>query len=164
MDLLFSFFLFIHLVNGLGPNQFRCPACPPCDIEERSNAYQWTPVPNMGLCMYGYDPFEMDPLVPGQPDPGIKKQIFEPTIWSEELHSLHLSPNVHYANDINCNIKQETRAIRTMTDLMEAMSGSFSFSETKSLSSNLNIPIPLWPLSLFVSYKQTKTRLICYKY
>ena len=38
---------------------------------------------------------------------------------------------------------------------MEAMSGSFSFSETKSESSNVNLP--LWPLSWFVSYKEEKS-------
>ena len=38
---------------------------------------------------------------------------------------------------------------------MEAMSGSFSFSETKSDSSNVNLP--LWPLSWFVSYKEEKS-------
>ena len=150
---LFNLFI-IQVVNGFDPNNFRCPACPPCDIEKRSEGFQWTPVPNMGLCMYGYDPFEMDPLLPGQPDPGIKKRIFEPTFWSEEQQSMTLYPNVDYADDINCNIKQKTTVVKTMSDLMEAMSGSFSFSETQSMSSNSNMPFG--PL-LFISYKKSKS-------
>ena len=132
--------LFIVVVNGLDP----------CDIEKRSEGFQWTPVPNMRLCMYGYDPFEMDPLLPGQPDPGIKKQIFEPTVWNEEKRSMEPSPNVDYANDINCNIKQKTSAITTMTDLMWVMSGSFSFSETNSSSRNV-------PCSPLISYHTSTT-------
>ena len=64
----------------------RCPACPRCDID-----LEWSPVPNMALCMYGYDPFEMDRFTKGKPDPGVKKRIFEPTKYSTERNAMILN-------------------------------------------------------------------------
>ena len=108
-----------------------------CDLQKRSESFQWTPVPNMVFCMYGYDPFLMDPLIPGQPDPGIKKQIFEPTFYDRKRKTISVSTNIHHAVDIQCKVKQETSIIRTMTDLYSSMSGAYSFSEKTSSSSNL---------------------------
>ena len=51
--------------------------------------------------MYGYDPFDMDTLMANDPDPGIKSQIFEPTFWSEELHSMQLREAFKNPNKIN---------------------------------------------------------------
>ena len=63
----------------------RCPACPACDIGQRSDDLQWSPVPNMALCMYGYDPFQMDRFTEGKPDPGVKKRwmslFFSTAFW-----------------------------------------------------------------------------------
>ena len=133
----------------------RCPACPNCDIGDRSQDLQWSPVPNMALCMYGYDPFQMDRFTEGKPDPGVKKRIFEPTKYSIERNAMILKDFVDYADDINCNIQESTTVVNTMTDFMSTMSGSYIFEEYRSSSSSLNVP--LWPFSLFVSYKQAKS-------
>ena len=96
------FIFAFQAVFGL-ENNYRCPACLPCDsnLERRNDAFQWTPIPNMALCMYGYDPFDMDTLMANDPDPGIKSQIFEPTFWSEELHSMQLREAFKNPNKIN---------------------------------------------------------------
>ena len=43
--------------------------CPTCSVKDRSIGFQWTPIPNLQMCMNGYDPFLMEPLT-GKPDPG----------------------------------------------------------------------------------------------
>ena len=133
----------------------RCPTCPACDMGDRSDDLRWSPVPNMALCMYGYDPFEMDRFTKGKPDPGVKKRIFEPTKYSTERNAMVLNDFVDYADDINCNVQESTTVVNTMTDFMSTMSGSNFLPESESSNSSLNVP--LWPFSLFVSYKQAKS-------
>ena len=107
----------------------------------------------MALCMYGYNPFEMDQLTKGKPDPGVRSRIFEPTRFSEEQNAVVVNSFVDYADEINCNIQETTTVVSTMTDYMATMSGSSIFEEMGSGSSNMNVP--LWPVSWFVSYKQS---------
>ena len=133
----------------------RCPTCPACDMGDRSDDLQWSPVPNMALCMYSYDPFEMDRFTKGKPDPGVKKRIFEPTKYSTERNAMVLNDFVDYADDINCNVQESTTVVNTMTDFMSTMTGSNFLPESESSNSSLNVP--LWPFSLFVSYKQAKS-------
>ena len=52
-------YLLSIVAHVMGNSVGRWSTCPSCDIGNRSQDLQWVPVPNMGLCMYGYDPFEM---------------------------------------------------------------------------------------------------------
>ena len=148
-------YLLSIVAHVMGNSVGRWSTCPSCDIGDRSQDLQWSPVPNMALCMYGYDPFEMDRFTEGKPDPGVKKKIFEPTKYSTERNAMVLNDFVSYADDINCNVKESTTVVNTMTDFMSTMSGSNIFEEYRSSSSSLNVP--LWPFSLFVSYKNAKS-------
>ena len=52
-----------------------CPTCIPCDIEEQARGLTYTPIPNMGQCMKGYNPFKMDRLTPAKADPGVRENF-----------------------------------------------------------------------------------------
>ena len=97
-------YLLSIVAHVMGNSVGRWSTCPSCDIGDRSQDLQWSPVPNMALCMYGYDPFEMDRFTEGKPDPGVKKKIFEPTKYSTERNAMVLNDFVSYADDINCNV------------------------------------------------------------
>jgi len=140
----------VFLVRGNSVE--RCPACPICDIGDADDL-QWSPVPNMNLCMYGYDPFEMDRFTKGKPDPGVRKRIFEPTKFSTERNRMVVNDFVDHGADINCNVQESTTVVNTMTDFMRTTSGNNIFEEYGSSSSSLSVPL----FSLFVSYKREKS-------
>jgi len=130
----------------------RIVRCPTCSVKDRSMGFQWTPVPNMQMCMNGYDPFLMEPLT-GKPDPGLREQIFEPTVWDEVLGSIVLSPNVEYGDDINCEIQHQTTVVKSIGDYLKAMSGSSSYFSKRSTTSSMSVPF----FSLLADYKKSKT-------
>ena len=159
--LIFSIFIIVHGESNSLANVSsilsvsRCPACAPCDIEKRSEAFQWSPIPNMGPCMGGYDYFTSNRFSE-QGDPGLRKQIFEPTVWSEEHRAMLPSNNIHYSTDINCNIQQQTSVVKTMKEYMQSASGSTSFSTYSS--SQMDIGIPFFSLFTKAGYEETETR------
>ena len=83
-----------------------------------------------------------------------RKQIFEVTRWNDARNTPIVNENFEWGDNVNCNIQQKTDVIRSMTDYFASMSGAFSFSETNTESSNVNVPV----LSFFVSYKETKSK------
>ena len=109
----------------------------------------------MGPCMGGYDYLTSDRFNE-QGDPGFRKQIFEPTFWSEEHRAMLPSNNIHYSTDINCNIQQHTSVVKTMQQYMASASGSTSFSTYSS--STMDIGIPFFSLFAKASYSETETR------
>ena len=137
----------------------KCPACPACDMGDRSDDLQWSPVPNMALCMYGYDPFQMERFTEGKPDPGMKKQIFEPTKYNTERNAMVLNDFVSYTDDINCNVQVTTTVVNSMTDFMILMSGSNIFAESGLSSTSQNVPL----FSLFVNYQKSKASSYSHK-
>ena len=85
-----------------------------------------------------------------------RKQIFEITRLNGTHNIPILNDNFEWTFDKNCIVQQKTDVMRSMTDYMAQMSGEIDFTESKTESSNLNVP--LWPISLFVSYKETKAK------
>ena len=83
-----------------------------------------------------------------------RKQIFEVTRWNDARNTPIVNENFEWGDNVNCNIQQKTDVIRSMTDYFASMSGAFSFSETQTEKSNVNVPV----LSFFVSYKETKSK------
>ena len=67
-----------------------------------------------------------------------------------------MNSNFEWGDDVNCNVQQKTDVISSMADYMTSMSGAFSYTETKEDESNVNVP--LWPISLLISYKETKAK------
>ena len=100
-------------------------------MEGLPNDYLWTPLSNMALCMYGYDPFEMDRFTKGKSDTGVKKRIFEPTKFTKERGFI---PNdfFDYVNDINCDAHETTIVVDNIRDFMSATSGSNTLFESGS--------------------------------
>ena len=84
--------IFLFLIFLVTPNNAKVYFCtdPNCQMD-------WTPYPNMGAGLIGYDPAISNPFAKFG-DPGIKNQIFAPTQKDEETTRVFL-PNYINAED-----------------------------------------------------------------
>ena len=121
-------------------------------IEGIPNDHLWTPLSNMALCMYGYDPFEMDRFTKGKTDTGVKKRIFEPTKFTKERG---LIPNdfFDYVNDIHCDAHETTTVVDNIRDFMSATSGSNTLFESGSSKISRKVSI----IPFFIDYQESKS-------
>ena len=121
--------------------------------------WQWSPAPNMALCLYGYDPFEMDRFTKGKTDPGTKKRIFEPMKFSKERSAMIPHEFLDYANDVNCDVHETTTLATTIRDFMSETSGSNTFVDSGSSKTSRKISI----IPFFIDYQETKSFINSYK-
>ena len=119
--------------------------------------WQWNPVPNMALCLYGYDPFEMDRFTKGKTDPGTKKRIFEPMKFSKERNAMMPSEFLDYANDVNCDVHEASTVVSTIRDFMSFH--SFSGSNTLVESGSSKTPKKISIIPFYIDYQETKSSL-----
>ena len=76
------------------------------------------------------------------------------TSWDEEKKTVTTNDNIKPYSYQACSLSAKTQSVQSMREQMEAMSEAFTFSQSESSSSSLNIPIISW----FVSYKETKSK------
>ena len=118
------------------------PSCsdPECQLT-------WTPVPNMGAALTGYNPVIGNSLSGDQPDPGAKQQIFVPTFQKSDGR-LDVHDNIHFFNDVHCQVDTETKIVKSFRDYQSLKSSSWQLSRGSTESSSFNIPL----LSLIANF------------
>ena len=112
----------------------------------------WTPVPNMGAALVGYNPFLGNRLIPGQSDPGKRNQIFSPTTVGEDGR-INVNDFLHFSNSVNCQILSNSIVVRNYQEYRQQKSGSFSFARSFEETFGINIPF----ISLLVNFENTKS-------
>ena len=71
----------------------------------------WTPVPNMGAGLTGYDPVIADKLLKGAEDPGKRDQIFEATHIAGDGR-VYVNNFIDFRSAKECVVNGQTQTIR----------------------------------------------------
>ena len=100
----------------------------------------WTPVPNMGAALTGYNPVIGNSLSGDRPDPGAKQQIFVPT-FQKSGGRLDVHENIHFRDDVQCQLNTETKFVKSFQDYQSLKSNSWKLSQGSTQSSSFNIPL-----------------------
>jgi len=100
----------------------------------------WTPVPNMGAALVGYNPVLSNTLKAS--DPGMKAMIFAPTFTRPAPDNrVEVNPNILYFDDIHCQMSRATRVVTSYQDYAQQRTGSFNFFSTGTKTSSFKIPL-----------------------
>jgi len=94
----------------------------------------WTPVPNMGAALTGYNPIIGNSLSGDRPDPGAKQQIFVPTFQKSDGR-LDVHENIHFRDDVQCQLNTETKFVKSFQDYQSLKSNSWKLSQGSTQSS-----------------------------
>ena len=138
-------FIFVGLIIMKAVSQTRF-----CESDQCQTS--WTPVPNMGAALVGYNPFIGNRLIPGQSDPGKRNQIFSPTTVGEDGR-INVNDFLHFSDSVNCQILDNSIVVNNYQEYRQQKSGSYSFAETFGQTSGINIPF----ISLLINYEKTKS-------
>jgi len=119
--------------NSRQARQVRFCSDPECQLT-------WTPVPNMGAALTGYNPIIGNSISGSRPDPGNKEQIFVPTFQRPDGR-LDVHENIHFRDDVLCQVNTETKFVRSYQDYQSLKSDSWKLSESSSQRNSFNIPL-----------------------
>jgi len=145
MDGLFAIFMVLIPVNVLSYVPSRLCDGDACNVD-------WTPIPNLGSALVGYNPVLSNTLMAS--DPGMKAMIFSPTKTRPAPDNrVVVNPNILYYDDIHCQVSQVTKVISSYQDYAKQRAGSFKFSGRRSSSSNFKIPL----LTLILNYEKKES-------
>merc|ERR1712013_356110 len=100
----------------------------------------WTPVPNMVAALTGYNPIIGNSLSGDRPDPGTKQQNFVPTFQKSDGR-LDLHDNIHFFDDVHCQVDTETKIVKSFRDYQSLKGGSWQLSRKSTQSSSFNVPL-----------------------
>jgi len=100
----------------------------------------WTPVPNMGAALSGYNPIIGNSLSGDRPDPGTKRQIFLPTFPKPDGR-LDVHDNIHFRNDVHCQLNTGTKVVKSYQDYQSLKSNSWKLSRSSTREGSFNIPL-----------------------
>jgi len=112
----------------------------------------WTPVPNMGAALTGYNPIIGNSISGNRPDPGAKQQIFIPTFQRPDGR-LDVHENIHFRDDVLCQLNTETKFVRSYQDYQSLKSDSWKLSESSSQGNSFNIPF----LNLITNFESKRS-------
>merc|ERR1719204_2618254 len=99
----------------------------------------WTPVPNMGAALTGYNPIIGNSLSGDRPDTGAKQQIFVPT-YKKSDGRLNVHDNIHFRDDVCCQVNTGTKIVRSFQDYQSLKRSSWQLSRGSGQSSSFKIP------------------------
>jgi len=145
MDGLFAIFMVLIPVNVLSYVPSRLCDGDACNVD-------WTPIPNLGSALVGYNPVLSNTLMAS--DPGMKAMIFSPTKTRPAPDNrVVVNPNILYYDDIHCQVSQVTKVVSSYQDYAKQRAGSFKFSSHRSSSSNFKIPL----FTLILNYERKES-------
>ena len=94
----------------------------------------------MVAALTGYNPIIGNSLSGDRPDPGTKQQIFVPTFQKSDGR-LDLHGNIHFFDDVHCQVDTETKIVKSFRDYQSLKGGSWQLSRKSTQSSSFNVPL-----------------------
>jgi len=97
----------------------------------------WTPVPNLGASLLGYNPFLANRLA--RSDPGMRSRIFVTTVQGSDGR-YSVPSNIDFRDDIHCRISHTTTVATSYAEYAKMTSGLDNNYDATTETSELNLP------------------------
>merc|ERR1711962_44604 len=118
-----------------------------CEGEDCSPS--WTPIPNIGAALVGYDPYLGDRLASS--DPGMRSRIFQATKQGHDGRYEALD-SIGFKDDVTCTISQSSLAVTSYEGYIRHISAHGWYFESSQSSSNNEESEAFW--SRFLGYRR----------
>jgi len=116
----------------------------------------WTPIPNLGAALVGYNPIIGNSLIKGNSDPGLRGPIFTPTYKMDDGR-YNLNSFIHAEEALNCQVNGQTDVVKSYEDYRKKKSGSYSFTEHGENMFDMNLPFFSWLINFDYSESKIKS-------